>query len=174
MARTVILGAGGHARALANCLTDTPVFVDDDDAVEPGDLVYIGVGDIATRRRLYARFRAQIPLRGVQYMQGVIVGANVTLGVNVLLNTGCQVDHDCIVGDHCVISPGAILCGGVKLGTACVVGAGAIILEGVELEPETFVPAGTLVVGPDDFRKPVRMVRRDGADEAQQGAQPVP
>lgn len=159
MARTVILGNGGHARALANCLTDTVVFVTDDERVEPGDLVYVGVGDIPTRRRLYARFMAQIPQRGVQYMQGAIVGANVTLGVNVLLNTGCQVDHDCVIGDHCIISPGAILCGGVKLGEACCIGAGAIILEGVELEAGTIIPAGTLVVGQDDFRKPVGLVR---------------
>ena len=174
MARTVILGSGGHARSVAYCLTDRTVFVSDDE-VMLGDIVHIGVGDLEVRRKLYRKFRSQILNRGIQYMHGVFVGPNCTVGDNVLLNTGCQIDHDCWIGDHCVISPGAILCGGVKLGQACFVGAGAIIVEGVALAAETFVPAGTLVVGQDDFRRPQRVVQNGGmeAELAKGGFEPV-
>ncbi|MGI9504528.1 MAG: hypothetical protein ACR2RE_15900 [Geminicoccaceae bacterium] len=174
--RVVILGAGGHARSLAHVISRVGEAIwttDNDDDVCSGDEVHIGVGDIAIRRRLYSKFKAQIPDRGRQIMAGVHVGPDVMLGENVLVNTGAQIDHDCVIGDHCIISPGAILCGTVTLGEGCFIGAGAIIVQEVTLEPDTFVPAGTLVVGPDDFRKPLRMVRDRGADQVdlrQEGA----
>lgn len=163
--RVVILGAGGHAKAVGAVLIDRhgplirPYCTEDDDEVRPDDEVHIGVGDMKIRRRLFARFREQIPDRGVQLMTGVLIGPDCTLGNNVLVNTGAQINHDCAIGDHCIISPGAILCGGVALGEGCFVGAGAVIIEGVTLGPETFVPAGTLVVASGDFRKPQRDVR---------------
>jgi hypothetical protein len=102
---------------------------------------------------------------GNQFLAFSYIGANSRLGQNILVNTGAQIDHDCKIGDHCVISPGAILCGGVELGVAC------FIVEGVKLDAGTFVPAGTLVCGPSDYRKPIRMVRRDGADEVTFGSE---
>lgn len=168
--RHLILGTGGHAKAMGQVLSaDNPVcrflMADNDDDVRPDDVVYIGVGDILTRKRMFEKFRNQVPYHGVQLMGRTWIGPDVVLWENVLVNTGAQIDHDCTIGHHCVIAPGATLCGGVTLGEACFVGAGAIIVEGVTLEPETFVPAGTLVVGPDDFRMPVRMVRYRGADQ---------
>ena len=161
MAYTVILGNGGHARAI----DPKGVFrhLDALDDVPDDVYVIIGVGDIDTRRKLYKRFMPRVV--EWPYMSDAIVHETASIGVNVLFNTGAQVDHDCEIGDHCVISPGAILCGGVKLGEACFIGAGAIIVENVELAPETFVPAGTLVCGPDDFRKPQRVVRPIRTDE---------
>ena len=157
---SIILGKGGHARAFSETFGGRCVlfYLDHDEIPHQNDIVYIGVGDIPTRKRLFKKYRSQIPNGGVQLMDNTHVGPNVRLGYNILVNTGAQIDHDCVIGDHCVISPGAILCGGVKLGEACFIGAGAIIVENVELAPETFVPAGTLVVGPDDFRRPQRVV----------------
>ena len=163
----VILGTGGHAQALKDHLVPVDALVratDRDDDVLTGEEVMIGLGNIADRRRLFALHREKIRWAGRQIMKGAIVYDSAELGENVLINTGAQIDHDCIVGDHCVVGPGAILCGGVRLGEACGIGAGAVILQGVSLDEGTMVPAGSLVCGPDDFRKPVRMVRRDGAD----------
>lgn len=159
MARVVILGNGGHARALADTLDIfNIVFLENDDDVLPDDTVYIGVGDLETRIRLFERFRSQIPGRGVQFMANVHVGPNCAIGDNVLLNTGSQIDHDCIIGNHSIVSPGAILCGGVELGESCFIGAGSIIVEGVELENGTFVSAGSLVVKQNDIRRSLRLV----------------
>ena len=158
----VILGTGGHARAMMEKwrLSHWWPFAkfrmtNDDRDVPKNAQVVIGVGDVDDRRRLYKQFRSQIGT-GLQIMPGAIVYASATLGVNVLVNTGAQIDHDCNIGDHCVIGPGAILCGGVRLGEACAIGAGAIILQGVTLEAETKVPAGTLVVAGDEWRYPVK------------------
>lgn len=171
MARYV-LGDGGHGRLIslltgADCLGI-------DDPVPPGAEVFIGVGDLDLRRRLFEEFGNRVlgmldesaiiasDARvgfGLQAMPRSYVSVGCRLGVNVLLNTGAQIDHDCTIGDHCVLAPAAVLCGGVTLGDGCFVGAGAIILQEVTLEPGTFVPAATLVVGPYDFRRPQRMVR---------------
>ena len=179
MAREIILGKGGHARALLHVLESrVPSTADvggpwmicevaegirDSDiltweGIKDSDILHVGRGPIVRRRAQYEKFKLQIPNRGIQVMERVHIGPNCDIGGNVLVNTGAQIDHDCVIGDHCVISPGAILCGGVKLGEACFIGAGAIIVENVQLAPETFVPAGTLVVGPDDFRRPQRVV----------------
>ncbi|MGI9503589.1 MAG: hypothetical protein ACR2RE_11100, partial [Geminicoccaceae bacterium] len=175
--RVVILGAGGHAKALRHVLpyTRVPVIklIENDDEVRSSDQVYIGIGDQKKRRLLFEKFRDQIPNRGVQIMGNTWIGPDVRIGNNVLVNTGAQIDHDCSIEAHCVIAPGAILCGAVTLGEGCFIGAGAIIVQEVTLEPDTFVPAGTLVVGSDDFRKPIRMVRDRGADQVdlrQEGA----
>ncbi len=158
MARTVILGNGGFAHILKS-MTGLDC-IDKGDPVPDDVRVLIGVGDIKLRKKLYQEYRGRVS--HPPDMAGVIIRPGTTIGENVLINFGALIDHDCNIGDHCVISPGAILCGSVTLGEGCFVGAGAIIIQGVTLDAETFVPAGTLVCGSDDFRKPQRVVRRNG------------
>lgn len=167
--RVVILGEGGHARSWRHMLGFADLLTSNDADVLPDDEVHIGIGAIPVRRRLYGKFKAQIPNRGVQWMGNTWEGPNCVLGENLLFNTGVQIDHDCRVANHCVIAPGAILCGNVTLGEACLIGAGAIILQGVELEPKTFIPAASFVVGPDDIRAPIRNVRNDGTAPPSRG-----
>ena len=88
MARVVILGKGGHAKSLQHVLSWADILLENDDDVRPDDQVYIGVGDLETRRRLFEKFSAQIPYRGVQQMGNTWVGPDVQTGVNVLINTG--------------------------------------------------------------------------------------
>ena len=164
MARTIILGNGGHARSLCY-IHDIDYFVGPNDIVPEDAKIIIGIGDLDKRRSLYLKYQDRVLDDGVQIMQGVLLN-DCTLGENVLLNTCCQIDHDCDIGNHCVISPGAILCGEVTLGDGCFIGAGAIILQGVSLDAGTYVPAGTLVCGRDDFRKPCKMVQRNGTSKA--------
>lgn len=177
MAR-VVLGDGGHGR-LISAMTGAPC-VGKNDAVPDDAEVFIGVGDLHVRRQLYDAYAPRVigiidesamiagnvvTGPGLQVFVGAVVSIGVRLGANVVVNTGAQIDHDCVIGDHCIIAPGAVLCGDVTLGAGCFVGASATIVQGVTLAPGTFVPAGTLVAGPDDFRRPQRMVRNGGADQ---------
>lgn len=158
----IILGTGGHARALRSLYEGRgyyPIWLQEyNDPPKMNDRVAIGIGDLAIRKILYTRYAPHIIDRGVQEMRGVIRCPTALIGENVLLNTGCQIDHDCVISNHCIISPGAILCGGVFLGLDCQIGAGAIILQGVHLDAGTKIPAGALVVGPDDIRRPQRLL----------------
>lgn len=179
--RVTILGTGGHAHMLAwlgRWGDATVTMTEDNSDVLPDDSVVIGVGDLGTRVRLYDRFpnqviglvahdvylasspsrHATILERSAQVCLAVKVLNGVTINANVLINTGAQIDHGCVIGPHTVIGPGAILCGGVTLGARCHIGAGAIVLENVTLNADTFIPAGSLVVGPEDLRRPVRIL----------------
>ena len=159
--RCVILGMGGHARAIRSWLVPPDALqvrmTDNDDDVRLGETVFIGVGDIVKRRALYRRYEHVILNGGKQIMRAVTIDPSAGIGFNVLINTGAQIDHDCRIGDHCIIGPGAILCGKVVLGEACEIGAGAIILQNVELPAGTRVSAGTLIVSADDWRRPQKM-----------------
>lgn len=176
--RVVILGDGGHARVISGMLWGTCLqvrAVADDAAVTEDDRLILGMGDIRTRARLFETFGRERFMTlihrsavisedsaigaGVQVMAGVIVQSGARLRDGVLINTRASIDHGCDIGAFCHIAPGAVLCGDVTLGERCLIGAGSIIVEGVKLEPDTFIPAGSLVVGPDDIRRPQRVVR---------------
>lgn len=170
-----VIGAGAHGR-LISTLTGAKCVGVDFDPPEGAEL-FMGVGlDVSLRERLYYKHemghdwltvdivgwpRHREP--GVQILNGVIIMPGVSICENALINTGAQIDHDCRIGAHSVISPGAILCGEVTLGECCAIGAGAIILQGVKLDAWTKIPAGSLVVGPNDIRRPQRMVQNDRA-----------
>ena len=159
--RCVILGRGGHARAIRTWLIPIDALqvrmTDNDDDVLPEEIVFIGIGDVAKRQKLYERYHGLMLNNGRQIMRGVIIDPSATVGDNVLVNTGAQIDHDCWIGPHSIIGPGVILCGSVHLGITCEIGAGAIILQNVKLPHETRVPAGTLVVSADDWRRPQKV-----------------
>lgn len=165
MTRVAILGAGGHARAVADCWGENCLLVTPEQErallewLEDDDVLLLGVGSAADRKRLFQAHGNRLLERGIQKMPGSYVARSARLGNAVLVNVGAQVNHDCVVGDFCIVGPGAILCGGVVLGESCQIGAGAIIVQEVRLDAATNVPAGTLVCGPDDFRRPQRVVR---------------
>lgn len=83
---------------------------------------------------------------GAQIMAGAVVQTGTHIGANAILNTGTRVDHDCVVGAHTHIAPGAILCGGVKVGDASHVGAGATVIQEVVIGPGCLIGAGALVL----------------------------
>lgn len=170
-----VIGDGAHGR-LISLLTGAKCIGVDFDPPDGAEL-FMGIGlDVSLRERLYYKYknyhdwlnvdivgwpRQRKP--GVQILNGAIIMPGVSICENVLINTGAQIDHNCVIGAHSVISPGAILCGDVTLGECCSVGAGAIILQGVKLNAWTKINAGSLVVGPDDIRRPQRMVPNERA-----------
>jgi UDP-perosamine 4-acetyltransferase len=82
---------------------------------------------------------------GLQAMAASVVNPGATLGRNVIVNTGAIVEHDCVVEDHAHVGPGAVLCGGVRLGAGALVGAGATVLPGVSIARGALVAAGSAV-----------------------------
>lgn len=175
--RVVILGKGGHAKVLKNIFDHLHIYTlqtdDNDFFLTGGDGVAIGVGNLQKRLELWQEFQSRAVSvvhpsaviadtkvgPGVQIMAGVVIQPGAFIKANTLINTRASVDHDCDIGFNCHIAPGAILCGDVTLGDGCFIGAGAVIVQGVTLEEGTFIPAGSLVCGPDDIRRPQRLVQ---------------
>jgi len=82
---------------------------------------------------------------GSQIMAGVIVGPKAAVGKQCIINTRASIDHDNILEDGAEISPGAILCGMVRVGTCAWIAAGATVLPLVQIGANAMVGAGAVV-----------------------------
>lgn len=76
---------------------------------------------------------------------GAIIGPWSIVGRHVILNRGSNVGHDCEVGDFSFLSPGAVLCGHVRLGGGVFVGANATILPDIVVGAGAVIAAGAVV-----------------------------
>ena len=170
----LILGAGGHAKVVADAARCSGIsniaFCDEGS----GDLlaqcaanathIHVAIGDNETRERGYERAiscgltpltiihpRACIASSAV-IGDGVYVGAYTVVNPfaaienYAILNTSCVVEHDCRVGIAAFVAPGAIMCGECTLGAHSFLGAHATMIPQVSLGPNVTVGAGATVL----------------------------
>lgn len=127
------------------------------------DALLLGIGDNATRRRLYERLAAAgerfVTVRhcsaqvgsavaigaGTLLGPGVVVNTGSQVGANVILNSGSIVEHHNRIGDFVHIAPGARLGGEVAIGAGTLVGIGALVLPGVRIGAWSIIGAGAVV-----------------------------
>jgi UDP-perosamine 4-acetyltransferase len=83
---------------------------------------------------------------GAVVMDGAIVNSGATLGRGAIINTHSTVEHDVILSDWVHVAPGAILCGGVTVGSFSMIGAGATVIEGTKIATNCVIGAGATVV----------------------------
>jgi sugar O-acyltransferase (sialic acid O-acetyltransferase NeuD family) len=83
---------------------------------------------------------------GCQVMAGAVVQVGTVVCTGAVVNTRASIDHEVRLEAYAFISPGAILCGGVVVGTGAFVGAGATVLPGVILGQRAIVGAGAVVL----------------------------
>jgi UDP-perosamine 4-acetyltransferase len=83
-----------------------------------------------------------------------VIQADASIGANSLINTGARVDHDCVIDEHVHIAPGAVLSGGVAVGTRSHIGVGATVIQRVCIGKCCLIAAGAVVVSDvaDDCR----------------------
>jgi len=175
-----VIGGGGHASVLVDVarragVTDVTVWSDDTPEAArfpqrtefrplsqlPSSLpVVLGIGDLAQRFRLRARFPELAPALidpsavigfGVTIAPGAVVFATAVLNANArvdsdaIINTGCIVEHDCVVHSNVHLSPGVRLAGAVVVERGAHVGTGGIVLPGVTIGEGAVVGAGAVV-----------------------------
>jgi sugar O-acyltransferase (sialic acid O-acetyltransferase NeuD family) len=189
--RILVIGAGGHAQVVADILLRmqearqevVPIgYVDDNPELEqttllglpvlgkiadstaiPHDAIIVAIGDNATRRQLFDRYRSEgepfaiarhpsaVIAPDVQVGPGTTVCANAVVnpgsvvGANVILNTSCSVDHHNDIDDHVHIAPGVRLGGGVNIGRGSMIGIGATVMPYHSVGKWSVVSAGSLV-----------------------------
>jgi sugar O-acyltransferase (sialic acid O-acetyltransferase NeuD family) len=83
--------------------------------------------------------------KGVLLGAMCVINAHTKIGEMCILNTGCIVEHDCVVEAYVHVSPGAILCGGVRVGKGSHIGAGSVVKEGVSIGENTLIGIGSVV-----------------------------
>jgi sugar O-acyltransferase (sialic acid O-acetyltransferase NeuD family) len=175
-----VIGGGGHASVIVDVARRagfplSTIWSDDVPArerfpagtqfrrvaeLEPSLPVILGIGDLAQRSRVRARFPVLAPPvidpsavigGGVRVADGVVIFAmcvvnpNATIEEDAIINTGCIVEHDCIIRDNAHLSPGARLAGGVVIGRGVHVGTGGIVLPGVTIGEGAVIGAGAVV-----------------------------
>jgi acetyltransferase EpsM len=125
------------------------------------DEIIIAIGNNAIRRKVVNKLKDVVFVNavhadsmvsphtrlgdGIAVMAGVVVNQGSSIGNHVILNTNCSIDHDCIIEDFVHVSPGATLCGGIKVGEATQIGAGATILPNLKIGKNVVIGAGALV-----------------------------
>lgn len=128
----VILGAGGHARSLAETVTAAgyllKAFVSDggpgapiegipvlgdlpDSHVNSGGSLFIGVGDNSTRQRLFDRTAQRVPLDQLPPV----------------VHPSASVARSASVGSGSVVLQGAVVGAAVRIGTGCLLNSGSIL-----------------------------------------------
>jgi sugar O-acyltransferase (sialic acid O-acetyltransferase NeuD family) len=83
---------------------------------------------------------------GTVIMQSACIQVDVSIGKHVIINTGSKVDHDCFLDDFVHISPGATLCGNVKIGEGTIIGAGAVVIPNIKIGNWVTIGAGAVII----------------------------
>lgn len=75
-----------------------------------------------------------------------VLTTNVNIGKHVHINSSSSINQSSTVGDYCTVSPGARICGDVKIGKRTSVGAGAVIINYKSIGEDCILGAGTVVI----------------------------
>ncbi len=122
----------------------------------------IAIGDNSARQKVYLRYRERADFGrlihnsaifskratmggGTVVMERCLVKVDSQLGRQVIVNTAASIDHDCRISDFAHIAPGAILCGGVRVGEGTLIGAGSTVLPGIQIGSWAKIGAGSVV-----------------------------
>lgn len=175
MKNVIIIGAGGHARVIADIVTATGDnllgFLDDNvpalgkvkDYVNyPHAHFIIGIGSAAVRRRIAEQMNGVLwytaihPTavigshvtvgEGTAVMAGAVINAGASIGAHCIVNTGAIVEHDNQIGNFAHISVGAKLAGTVTIGESSWIGIGAVVSNNLSICGGCMVGAGAVVV----------------------------
>jgi sugar O-acyltransferase (sialic acid O-acetyltransferase NeuD family) len=169
----VVLGAGGHARVVADAIRASGRRVErlldreaqGDVAALVGRFDFVpAIGAQAARRRASldalqngatlasvihprAAVSAEAAIgAGAVVLAGAVVNPGVEIGRFAIVNTAASVDHDCRLADGAQLGPGARLAGDVRLGEDACVWTGAIVIPGCRIGARAVVGAGAVVI----------------------------
>lgn len=165
----LILGAGGHAKVVADilCCQGVPVmgFLDDNPALWgatrlglpilggiatyrehlPGGLI-LGIGDIAERHAVVERLG---PLADDLWCNALhpraTVAKSARLGRGVTVMAGAVVNPDAVLGDHSVVNTGATVDHECVIGEYAHIGPGAHLAGGIHVGQGAFIGIGANV-----------------------------
>jgi sugar O-acyltransferase (sialic acid O-acetyltransferase NeuD family) len=163
MSGILIVGAGGHAKVVADILLSQGLnvvgFLDDDPSTWGGtrlglpvvgsiasyaeyapEGLVMGVGSNLARKQIVKRLGAEAHglWRGAIHSRATLANS-VRLGVGVVVAAGAVVNPDSVLGDHVIINTGAIV------DHDCTIGAYAHIAPGVRLAGGVCVGEGALI-----------------------------
>lgn len=170
MSGILILGAGGHAKMIADILLrqGLPVkgYLDDNPAAwgttplglpvlgsidsymdhQPDGLI-MGIGVNAIRRAVVERLgNAVDDLWCNAIHPDTTIAASVRLGKGVMISARAVINVDTVIGDHVIINTGAVVEHDCRVGHYAHVAPGSILTGGVTIGEGAFLGAGSVVI----------------------------
>ena len=193
-----IVGFTDRASADATALSVEVAYLGDNDTLrdrlrntppQERPWLVLGIGDIASRRRVAATFprstrwatvvhgAATVSSRaslepGAVVLAGAIVNPGAVVRGQAIVNTMAVVEHDVLVGRFVHLAPGVVVGGGATIGDGAFVGLGALVRDHVAVGRGVVVGMGAVVV--DDIREGVVVLGVPARERRHEPGQPPP
>jgi sugar O-acyltransferase (sialic acid O-acetyltransferase NeuD family) len=170
MSGVLILGAGGHAKVIADILisqgTQVQGFLDDDPNLwgemrlglpvlgaigqyleyEPEGLI-IGIGNNLVRQRVAERLSTQAQRLWCNAIHPrATIARSVRLGRGIVVAAGAVINPDTVLGDHAIINTGATVDHDCAIGDYVHVAPGAHLAGGVLVREGAFIGIGSSLI----------------------------
>lgn len=161
--RTLIIGAGGHGRVVAevaqDCGYDEVDFLDDNSDLAIGKIsdiknfkdkytdVFIGIGNNKVREKLLMEIKTlgfNIP---ALIHPSAYISRSSMVGFGTIIEPKAIVNANSIIGEGCIISVGSIIDHDVTIGKCCHINSGGIVKAGATIESYYKLEAGEVVLG---------------------------
>lgn len=169
----IILGAGGHARVLADCLllggrqilgftspqarpdlAPAIAWLGDDsllDRLDPAGVELVnGVGSTGTtrtRRQLFAHWSGKNRrFAVVRHPSAQLAALRVRLGQGCQLLAGCVIGPDVQLGDNVLVNSRAVVEHDCQVGDHCHVASGAVVCGGCDIGDGVHIGAGATII----------------------------
>ena len=172
--RILIVGAGGHAQVVADCLlqmaaaghSGRPIgYVDDNLALQgqsylqlpvlgrldqiesiPHDALIVGIGHNPTRQRLYESFITNGERIVAAIHPRAIIAPDVVVGTGTLICAGAVVNTGTIIGHNVIINTGATVDHGNQIADHAHIAPGVHLGGDVQIGKGTLVGIGAIVM----------------------------
>ena len=143
----IVLGAGGHARSVVDSIQR---------AADYRVVAMVGAGSeegfelppVVDPTAILAE-DASVGA-GAFLGKRAVVNVGACIGAQCIINTAAVVEHDSTIGEFSHLAPGAVVCGGCRIGADSFIGAHATIIPSVSVGRGCTVGAGSVVL--DDVR----------------------
>lgn len=84
--------------------------------------------------------------KGTAIMAKAVINTGSEVGLHCIINTSSVIEHDNLIEDYAHISPGAVLCGTVKIGNSTHIGANATVRNNITICGDCVIGCGGVVV----------------------------
>ncbi len=161
--RLLIVGAGGHAKVVADAairagmdvvgavgesggvrhLLGVPVHVSPNDIV--ADAFIVGIGDNRARMQAFGRYieAGMVPVSVVH--SSAVIATGVTIGAGCFIAAGAIVNPDAAIGENTILNTGCTVDHDCAVGSHCLVGPGAGLCGTVTIGEGVLLGAGACV-----------------------------
>lgn len=161
MDKIVLLGAGGHAKVVADCLSGRILAFSDNKVNEFLGLEKVEELNVSTaiisfgavtpeglerRHGVYNKYKQG----GTEFVKAIhesaIISANTKIGLGTMVGPGAIINSGAVIGENVIINSGAIVEHDAIIGAGSHIAPGAIILGAAKIGETSMIGAGAIIL----------------------------